>query len=267
VADPAPSPGPSSSTGAGAGSFLILAVRFLTIVPIPGREASGPHALGSAAWWFPVVGLALGGALVLLDRLLAVLFPPLLSALLVVSLWKVATGGIHLDGLADCLDAIGGRDREHRLAIMRDSRIGVFGAVGLILLFLIALVTLAELSKPVRGSALLLAPVVGRLAPLVVGPWFPAASPQQGYGSPFLASLSAWSGGTHLAWTAALAVALLGPWGALALAATLAAVLLWSAFMTWRLGGLTGDVLGSGVELAELGILLGAAALAHAQVL
>jgi adenosylcobinamide-GDP ribazoletransferase len=68
-------------------------------------------------------------------------------------------------------------------------------------------------------------------------------------------------------WTAALALALLGPWGALALAATLAAVLLWSALMTRRLGGLTGDVLGSGVELAELGILLGAAALAHARVL
>jgi adenosylcobinamide-GDP ribazoletransferase len=246
---------------------LILAVRFLTIVPVPGREASGPGALGRAAWWFPVVGLALGGALVLVDRLLGVLFPRLLSALLVVSLWKVATGGIHLDGLADCLDGIGGRDRAHRLAIMRDSRIGVFGAVGLILLFLIALVTLAELSRPVRGSALLLAPVVGRLAPLIVGPWFPAASPEQGYGSPFLASLSVWTGAFHLAWTSALAVALLGPWGAPALVATLAAVLLWSALMTRRLGGLTGDVLGSGVELAELGILLGAAALAHARVL
>lgn len=244
---------------------MVLAVRFLTIVPVPGREATGPGALGRAAWWFPLIGLALGGGLVLLDRLLGLLFPSLLSALLVVTAWKVLTGGIHLDGLADCLDGIGGRNPQHRLAIMRDSRIGVFGALGLILFFLTALVTLAELSPRLRLGALLLAPAVGRLAPLLVGPRFHPATPAQGSGSLFLGSLSGWSGPVHLVWTAGLALLLLGPWGALVLATALGSVLVWSAFLACRLGGLTGDALGSGIELAELGVLLATAALAHAE--
>ncbi len=160
---------------------LILAVRFLTIVPVPGREAAGLGALGRAAWWFPVVGLALGVALVALDRALALAFPPLLASLLVLSAWKVATGGIHLDGLADCLDGLGGRSAEQSLTIMRDSRVGVFGAVGLILVFLIGVVALAELPAGPRGRALLLAPVVGRLAPLLVGARVPGG-PRPGRG-------------------------------------------------------------------------------------
>ena len=242
---------------------LILAIRFLTIVPVPGREAAGPGALGRAAWWFPAVGLGLGAGLVLVDRLLARAFPPLLAALLVVSLWKVATGGIHLDGLADCLDGLGGRDPGHRVAIMRDSRIGVFGALGLILTVVIALTALGELPGDVRWRALLLAPVVGRLSPLVAGACFRAATPETGSGGAFMASLSRWAPALSVVWAGALAVLLLGLPGLLALAGALAGMLLWSGFLSRRLGGLTGDALGAGVELAELGVLLALAAAAH----
>jgi adenosylcobinamide-GDP ribazoletransferase len=220
---------------------LILAVRFLTLVPVPGREADGRGALGRAAWWFPIVGLALGVALAAVDRVLQVAFSPLLSALLVLSLWKVATGGIHLDALADCVDGLGGRDCQHRLAIMRDSRIGTFGAVGLILYFLIALLALAEMPPTARGRVLLLAPVAGRLAPLLIGPRFRAAS-DHGSGATFLRS----------AW-------LLGRWGPVVTVGSLLAVFVWSASLVRLLGGLTGDVLGSGVELGELAILLAGA--------
>src|SRR5215475_12365004 len=110
---------------------LILAVRFLTILPLPGHEARGPGALARAAWWFPVVGLGLGALLAVADRALAAVLPPLLSAVVVLALWKAVTGGLHLDGLADCLDALAGATRERRRAILRDSRIGVFGTLGL----------------------------------------------------------------------------------------------------------------------------------------
>lgn len=242
---------------------LILAVRFLTIVPVPGREATGPGALGQAAWWFPVVGLGLGVALGAVDRVVGRLFPPLLAALLVVSVWKVATGGIHLDGLADCLDGLGGSDVERRLAIMRDSRIGVFGAAGLVLGFLTALSALAELPPSVRAGTLLLAPVVGRLSPLLVGAWFAAATPQEGAGADFLRALSRWAGPAHLALAAGLAALLFGPAGLVVVAVALAGVFGWSGLLAWRLGGVTGDVLGAGVELAELGVLLATAGLAH----
>jgi adenosylcobinamide-GDP ribazoletransferase len=237
---------------------LILAVRFLTLVPVPGREADGRGALGRAAWWFPIVGLALGVALAAVDRVLQVAFSPLLSALLVLSLWKVATGGIHLDALADCVDGLGGRDCQHRLAIMRDSRIGTFGAVGLILYFLIALLALAEMPPTARGRVLLLAPVAGRLAPLLIGPRFRAAS-DHGSGATFLRSMSPWAGPVHLVAVCALSAWLLGRWGPVVTVGSLLAVFVWSASLVRLLGGLTGDVLGSGVELGELAILLAGA--------
>jgi adenosylcobinamide-GDP ribazoletransferase len=242
---------------------LVLAMRFLTIVPVPGREAEGRQALGRAAWWFPLVGLTLGAALVALDRVLALAFPPLLSVLLVLSLWKVATGGIHLDGLSDCLDGLGGRDAQHRLAIMHDSRIGAFGAIGLILYFLIALVALAETRADVRWRVLLLAPVVGRLMPLVVGGRFVAATPGQGAAGVFLGAVSGWAGPVWLVPVAALAATLLGGWGLSIVFTALLAVLAWSHFLSWRLSGLTGDVLGAGVELGELCVLLAGASLAY----
>jgi adenosylcobinamide-GDP ribazoletransferase len=241
---------------------LILAVRFLTLVPVPGREADGRGALGRAAWWFPIVGFVLGAALVAMDRALEVAFSPLLSALLVLSLWKLATGGIHLDGLADCLDGLGGRDPEHRRAIMRDSSIGAFGAVGLIVYVLIALLALAEMPAGARQRVLLLAPTVGRLAPLLIGPRWSAASPDHGSGAAFLGSMSPWAGPVHLVIVSLLSVWLLGRWGPVVTLGSLLAVALWSAFLVRRLGGLTGDVLGSGVELGELGILIAGAWLA-----
>ncbi|MGH7401649.1 MAG: adenosylcobinamide-GDP ribazoletransferase, partial [Candidatus Rokuibacteriota bacterium] len=156
---------------------LILALRFLTIVPVPGREAEGPSALGRAAWWFPVVGLMLGGALAVTGRLIDAVWPPLLGAALLATVWKVATGGIHLDGLADSLDGLAGRDAARRLAVMRDSRIGVFGAAGLALLLLLTVTALAGLSASVRLRVLVLAPVIGRVAPLLAGAWLAPATP------------------------------------------------------------------------------------------
>jgi adenosylcobinamide-GDP ribazoletransferase len=242
---------------------LILAVRFLTVVPVPGREADGRDALGRAAWWFPVVGLVLGVALALADRALQAALSPLLSALLVLAIWKVATGAIHLDGLADCLDGLGGRDRAHRLAIMQDSRIGVFGAVGLMFYLLIAFVALAETPAGARGRILVVAPMVGRLAPLLIAPRFSAANPDRGSGAAFVRALSPWAGLVHLAVVVAFSGWLLGPWGPVMMLASLLAVFLWSAFLVERFGGLTGDVLGSAIELGELAIVLEGAALAH----
>src|SRR5918996_2456793 len=127
---------------------LVLAIRYLTILPVPGRRHAGPDRLGRVAAWFPVVGAMLGVLLLATDWVATRLFPGLLGTLLTVTVWKLATGGLHLDGLADCLEGLMGRDREHRLAIMRDSRIGTFGAVGLILFLMLEIVAGAEPSPP-----------------------------------------------------------------------------------------------------------------------
>jgi len=242
---------------------LILALRFLTVLPVPGREAEGPSALGRAAWWFPVIGLLLGGALALASLLADALWPPLLGAAVLVAAWKVATGGIHLDGLADSLDGLAGRDAARRIVIMRDSRIGVFGTTGLILLLLLAVAALAGLSASLRLRVLVVAPVIGRVTPLLAGAWLTPATPGQGLGATFAAGLSRWAGIAHVLVACGLAAWLLGAWGVAAAAVAWAVALGAAGLIARRLGGVTGDVLGAVVELAELGTLLGAAAAAH----
>jgi len=240
---------------------LILAIRFLTVLPVPGREAQGVSALGRAAWWFPVVGLLLGAGLAGALAVLHALFPPLLASGLLVTGWKAVTGGIHLDGLADVLDGLAGRDQAQRLAIMRDSRVGVFGAAGLVLCLLLVIVAVAGLPDPVCGRLLVLAPVVGRVAPLLVAVWLRPATPGKGLGDAFVAGLSRWAGPLWALGGIALGGALLGPWGAGIPALAWVAAILCAGFAARRLGGITGDVLGAVVELAELGALLAGAAL------
>jgi adenosylcobinamide-GDP ribazoletransferase len=242
---------------------LILALRFLTIAPVPGREATGASALGRAAWWFPVVGLLLGTALAIVARAADALFPPLVAAALLVTGWKVATGGIHLDGLADCLDGLAGGDAARRLAIMRDSRVGVFGAAGLILLCVLAVAALAALATSVRLRILVLAPVIGRVTPLLAGAWLAPATPGRGLGAAFAAGLSRWAGPAHVVLAGVLAAWLLGIAGVAVAAAAWSLALLAAGFVARRLGGVTGDVLGAVVEVAELAALLGGAAAAH----
>ena len=189
--------------------------------------------------------------------------PPLVAAALLVAGWKIATGGIHLDGLADCLDGLAGPDAGRRRAIMRDSRIGVFGAAGLALVLILFVAALSELPTPDRGRVLLLAPVVGRVSPLMAGAWLRPATPGQGLGGAFAASLSPWAGFLGGVAGLALAASLLGPWGGAVAAGALGLSMLWAAFVARRFGGITGDVLGAMVELGELATVLLAAVLAH----
>src|SRR5206468_3533957 len=125
----------------------------------------------------------------------------LLAGLLTVTAWKLLTGGLHLDGLADCLDGLGGRDAEHRLAIMRDSRIGAFGALGLILLLLLEIAAVTEMPPGVRTGALLVVPAVARATPALLARLFSPAK-QEGLGAAFGAGVGA------LAAPAALSIAL-----------------------------------------------------------
>jgi adenosylcobinamide-GDP ribazoletransferase len=245
-------------------SGLLVAARYLTVVPVPGPARGGPDAVGRAAAWFPVVGLALGAGLVLVDRATAWFFPSLLASLLVVTAWKLATGGLHLDGLADCLDGLVGHDAAHRLAIMHDSRIGAFGAVGLILFLFLEVEALAEIGGAERWRALLVAPVVGRsTAPLLARLYRPARA--DGHGAAFHGAVR-WSGVVAaLGLTMAAAAGALGVLGVATVAVAVVAASALGGFLTRRLGGITGDVLGAAVEVAELAVLLTVAAWVHAR--
>jgi len=232
----------------------VLAVRYLTILPVPGHDDTD-RGLGRAAAWFPVVGLALGMLLVGVDQVTAHLFPPLLSALLTVTAWKLLTGGLHLDGLADCLDGLGGRDAEHRLAIMRDSHIGAFGAIGLILFLLLEIGAVVELPLGVRPRALLVVPVVARATAPLLALLFPAAK-SEGFGASFGASVSGRAAPIALAIALLVAATALRSLGVVVLAVALLSAVAVARFVATRVAGITGDVLGAAIEVAELAGLL-----------
>jgi adenosylcobinamide-GDP ribazoletransferase len=181
-------------------------------------------------------------------------FPPFLSAGLCVALWALLTGGLHLDGLADCCDGLlNASEPSRRLEIMKDPRLGSFGGAGLILHILLKTFALASLSAIPAVWGILLAPAVARWLILWAGTQ-PTARPG-GMGADFALGLQRQA--FFLAGIPPLALTILGGWRA-AGAVLLAHLAAWGVFRLARarLGGLTGDVYGLTVELAELCVLL-----------
>ena len=173
--------GPGAGRRTAAVGGILVAFRYLTVVPLP--RSRTPGDLGRAAGWFPVVGLALGGCLALASLGLDRLVPPAVAGMLLVALWSVLTGGLHLDGLADTADGLGGGwSRERALAIMRDGRSGPYGVTAIVLVLGFKAATLASLPEGLVWRALLLAPGARSGRPAAPGAALPAG-PAGGGGS------------------------------------------------------------------------------------
>ncbi len=236
----------------------ILAFRFLTRLPIPG-EAPAAGDPGRSCAWFPLPGAAMGLALALAARFAAPHLPPALAAVLATAGMAWMTGGLHLDGVADVFDGLGGGrgDRERTLRIMRDSRIGAHGATALVLVLAAKAAALAELFARRDPWPLVAAPALARFAvvPLVV--LLPCAR-SEGLGKAFHGT----AGSREIAIAAVLAAAAAAPFAPASLvpsAAALAAAALTGLSLHRRLGGLTGDAYGAAIELAEVAYLAAAA--------
>lgn len=240
---------------------LLTALGFLTRLPLGGLARALDHEMGppsEAMAVFPLVGLALGLLLALLDALLAATRLPLLSRdiLLVVALvWF--TGGLHLDGLMDTCDGLlGGRTPEQRLLIMRDSRVGSFGVLGGVCIILLKVGLLAGLpGGGARQAALLLAPLLGRWALVLAAALFPPARPE-GLGAAFRAGVTPARFAFALATSSLACLAFGGVSGALALAGSCATTWLLGRAVLATIPGLTGDTYGALAEVNEVTILL-----------
>lgn len=228
---------------------LWFAAGFLTTLPVPSHELT-PDAMRRAAPWFPLVGLGIGALLAGAAWVAGWLFPPLVTAMLIVALWAALTGALHLDGLADCGDGLlPPVSQERRLEIMRDPRVGAFGVTLLVLVLLLKTAALASLATP--WPALLLAPTWARWL-ILVAARRPSARPG-GMG----ASLGPVLASPQLALAALPPLALtvgVGVWHWQVIPAAGAAVLA-ALGVQWlaqrRLGGVTGDVFGAVVEVSE----------------
>lgn len=238
------------------------AVGLLTIVPVGRRELSD-EARGGAALWLPLVGGLVGVVCAAAYALGEALLGGFYGAAVALTAAAILTGALHHDGLADTADGLGVRgDRARRLAVMRDSGIGAYGALALVVYALLCIGALAALTAPDAAAAIVCGQVLGRWAALaqlaLVAP-----ARQDGLGVAFAASTSAFAIGSATAVAVTIAAAGIGAGLAALGAAALAAAA--TALAASRLvGGRTGDTLGAAVLVTEVVVLSVLAAIATA---
>jgi adenosylcobinamide-GDP ribazoletransferase len=235
------------------------ALQFLTVIPV--TRVFDDEDLARSPVWFPVIGLLVGGIVAAMDVAMAGIGVPVgVSCVLDVAMLAGLHGGLHLDGLADTGDGfLSARPRERVLEIMRDSRIGTMGVLALVFVLALKGAGLVALTGGGRWRALLLAPLAGRAALLVVMNLQPYARRDGGLAAIFIRrrhrGLVIWA----TIWLIGGAVILFGSNG-LWLGAASAAVTALLGVWSWRrIGGFTGDTLGATSEVVEAVVLVCAA--------
>ncbi|MEI8132913.1 MAG: adenosylcobinamide-GDP ribazoletransferase [Leptolinea sp.] len=234
--------------------YLRQAFTQLTILPFSSTEAPQPGDSGRAAIWFPLVGLIIGSLLAGGWWLLSSVFPPILAAPLTLAFWALLSGGLHLDGLADCCDGLlCSASPARRLEIMTDSRLGSFAGVGLVLYLLIKFAAIFSLAPLLAPYIFILAALISRWLVLLAGKQ-PLAR-LDGMAADFANGLTTRS--FLVGAILPFGFALLGGWRGMAATglAVLAALIIFR-FTRSRIGGVTGDVFGLTIEITELVVLL-----------
>jgi len=237
-------------------SFL-FALQHLTRLPSP-RVSFDEAVCGRATVYFPVAGALLGAVMAALVWAAGPYLPHQLQASLLIFVMVMLTGGIHLDGFMDSIDGLfSGRPSEKKLEIMRDSRVGAFGVIGVICLLLLKFNLLAGIPNLVLIKLLIVVPALSRWNMTFAVVVFPYARPE-GLGTIY----KEYSGTKELIWAtvfaAAIAGLVLGVYGILIMVLGAAITYLLGIKITKELGGLTGDIYGFISELSEVMLLLAA---------
>ena len=241
-------------------AVFALAVQFLTRVPVPVGEAYTPARLAAAPRYYPLVGALVGALCAVVYSLAVAALTPAVAVLLALAAGLLVTGAFHEDGLADTFDGIGGGDRERALEVMRDSRIGTYGALALGVVLATKAAALLALPPGRAAMAFVVAHALSRLSAVLViassryvrdrGVGKPTAD---GIGAGGLA-IALLTGGLLLAWLAFAGGAMAALY---TVAGALVGHLVMRALFERRLGGYTGDTLGAVQQLSELGVYLG----------
>lgn len=236
-----------------------IALQFLSSLPIRLPGMPQPREVGRSVLFYPLVGLLFGVLLWGLDALLAGA-PLMLHAALLLTVWVLLSGGLHLDGLADSADAwLGGfGDRERTLTIMKDPRSGPIAVVTLVLVLLLKFCALLALIEQQQGAALLIVPLIGRAA--LLGVFLTTRYVRAGgLGQALADHLPRTAGWWVLGLSAVACVVLAGVAGVWALGMAALGFVWLRRVMVRRLGGTTGDTAGALLELLEVLVLVGLA--------
>ena len=235
---------------------IAAAFQFLTRLPFKGL-AYDTSGLSRSAKFFPLVGLAMGvlGSVVYLS--LVRHLPAAIASLLSLAFLVLATGGLHEDGLADVADAFGGGwSREQILVILKDSRIGTFGALAIVFSVGVRLLLLANLPLPRFAAYVISGQVLCRWTALPLGCMLPAAGASSGQGARLARQISAGSLAVGTFITLAIVVCALRRAMWAPILSTLIVTLLSGLYYWRRIGGVTGDCFGATNQLAEIAVYL-----------
>jgi adenosylcobinamide-GDP ribazoletransferase len=242
------------------------ALRFMTIIPVATSDAAmAPDWLSRCVKYFPLVGIGIGVVSAVALLIAGKIWGPGIAALLAVATSIVVTGGLHEDGLADTADGFGGgRTPEKRLAIMKDSRIGAYGALALGFGVAFRVMALAGMPLWTGAAALVAAHAAARVTPALVMNRLSyagdTAAMKVGYADAPVST-------SELQFALAVAACALLPLAFVSFTSIISGLLLGAALAAalaaWArklIGGYTGDVLGAVEQIFEIGFLLGVAA-------
>lgn len=239
---------------------FLAALQFLTSIPLPRHpSAEGPEQLGRATAYFPVVGLIIGLVLAGLNWLLSQVLPSAVVNALLIVILVLITGALHLDGFVDTCDGIAGNKTvEERWRVMRDSRAGAFGIVGVVLLLLVKYVSLNSIPEVLITANLVFMPVISRWAMVYAIFTYPYAH-QSGLGTDFKQNTK-WPqfiSATIITFVVALALfPIFSITGLLLIFSIWVITTLFSIYLKCKFAGLTGDTYGAINEVVEVMALL-----------
>ncbi len=242
--------------------YLMIALRFLTVIPVPGERVADDEDLGQSMSFFPLIGFLIGLILAGVRYVLGMGLPGPLADVLVIATLVVVTGALHLDGFADTIDGLaGGKDRERTLAIMKDSRIGSFAVVGLTLILILKTAALIGVPEGIKGKVLIVVPVLGRWSVVQLAAWFDYAREGYGTGHAFVRYAGSKESIISTLITVIIALGIFGFGGVMMFLAIVALTLFLGLFFKRRIGGVTGDIMGAACEVNEAAVLVLACAL------
>lgn len=236
---------------------FLLALGYFTRIPVPDHPNFSEAALKRSAVYFPLVGLLVGALLALVSFIALQFWPPMVAVLLTMAAGFLITGGFHEDGWADTFDGFGGAfERERKLAIMTDSRLGTYGSLALWGLLTLKAVALAELIVTQGVLIFLVLHSLSRWGAMSAMVWLDYAKTETSKAKPVVQQLTVWrfllSGlfivPTLLLMSPAVSLILLGTTAALAG--------LWIYLCHRQIGGYTGDTLGAAQQGLELGLIV-----------
>ena len=236
--------------------YLLIALQFLTVLPIRIKSEIQKTDFGASLLYFPLVGLIIGLILSGINALLLILnFPPLAVNIILVVVLIAITGGMHLDGLSDTADAfLSGKPRDEMLAIMRDSHIGVMGVLSIASVILLKVGLLTSVAVPLKITALILSCVLSRWSSVLAIFLFPYAR-KDGKARVFTEGMNLKIFALSSIIVLVFAFAVWRTKGLVTLLIAAGCTYLIGKFSNRKIGGITGDILGATIELTEVIVL------------